>query len=767
MTRFLILCAAFVTAAFIPQASASTAANPHEVTIRLDLNSFGAPVATAQVQGSFNLWNGSPLADANGDGVWETTLTIQEGEHTYRFVVNGELEEFLGTEPCTTDPGNGPVYRVLDVTGEITLPVVCWMECNGCGAGCIYEGFCNYDPLETNEDGTACLSEGDACDDEDPTTEGDVYTADCGCAGQPIAGCLDAAACNYDANAVIDAENCIYVCPGCTDSAACNYDPNAAIDDNSCEYALANRDCDGNCLNDINDNGLCDEEEVAGCMIPVACNYDESATLDSDNCDFTCTLCEATHDFEGAPWGIAPDPALGETLPLAALNQPYAASVQIMMPTTMDQVLNVPSGLTVVQLEFQEDGTVGGSMLSGVVFTDIATLEEFHADDLGMIFVPNNGGDDPNPNVLLAARPYCVGFQGTPNRLGVYRVSMDVIFTANAGGDIEFEYTIDVALTVQSIVPGCTDEAACNYDSEATQNDGSCDFTSCLSFGCTDPDACNFDPSANFDNGTCADLDACGVCDGPGAILACGCSDIPQGACDCDGNQLDAIGVCGGTCTEDSNNNGVCDILEATGCTDEAACNYDASAFTDDGSCLMLDECGVCGGPGAVEACGCDPIAEGACDCDGNQLDAIGVCGGDCEADSNNNGLCDALETLGCTLENACDFNESATFDDGSCEFFSCVIVGCTDPNACNYDAEANFDSGACLYDSGCDEEILGCTYISAQKFDPAASLDDGTCNFVGPCDYLEYDGNNDGFVGSADLLELLTEFGLECDIFD
>ena len=30
-----------------------------------------------------------------------------------------------------------------------------------------------------------------------------------------------------------------------------------------------------------------------------------------------------------------------------------------------------------------------------------------------------------------------------------------------------------------------------------------------------------------------------------GAIYECGCSDIPEGDCDCDGNQLDALGVCG------------------------------------------------------------------------------------------------------------------------------------------------------------------------------------------------------------------------------
>ena len=43
-------------------------------------------------------------------------------------------------------------------------------------------------------------------------------------------------------------------------------------------------------------------------------------------------------------------------------------------------------------------------------------------------------------------------------------------------------------------------------------------------------------------------LDECGVCNGPGAIYECGCADIPEGDCDCDGNQLDdAVGVCGGS----------------------------------------------------------------------------------------------------------------------------------------------------------------------------------------------------------------------------
>jgi len=47
---------------------------------------------------------------------------------------------------------------------------------------------------------------------------------------------------------------------------------------------------------------------------------------------------------------------------------------------------------------------------------------------------------------------------------------------------------------------GCTDEAALNYDDEATDDDDSCSYPA---YGCTDPDAENYDEEAEVDNGSC------------------------------------------------------------------------------------------------------------------------------------------------------------------------------------------------------------------------------------------------------------------------
>ena len=55
-----------------------------------------------------------------------------------------------------------------------------------------------------------------------------------------------------------------------------------------------------------------------------------------------------------------------------------------------------------------------------------------------------------------------------------------------------------------------------------------------------------------------------------------------------------------------------------------------------------------------------------------------------------------------------------------------------------------------------------------AQNYNPEATTDDGSCQFPEGCAEetacgLVYDGNNDGVVGSGDLLQLLTEFGQTC----
>jgi len=304
-------------------------------------------------------------------------------------------------------------------------------------------------------------------------------------------------------------------------------------------------------------------------------------------------------------------------------------------------------------------------------------------------------------------------------------------------------------------VPGCTDATACNYNAEATEDDGSCaELDECgicggsgIFEGECDCDGNQLD-ALGVCGGTCAadadadgicddvddcvgEYDACGVCNGPGAIYECGCSDIPAGDCDCEGSQLDALGACGGDCAVDADADGICDDVD---------------------DCVgALDACGECNGLGAIYECGCADIPAGDCDCDGNQLDALGVCGGACAADADADGICDdvddcvgAYDALG-VCGGDCTADED---NDGICDDVdTCIGL----PSECCTDYNQN---------DLCDaDEVVGCTFATAPNYDPLATMDNGTCIVTCPGDL-----NGDGHVQLTDLLDFLIAFGLYCD---
>jgi hypothetical protein len=194
-------------------------------------------------------------------------------------------------------------------------------------------------------------------------------------------------------------------------------------------------------------------------------------------------------------------------------------------------------------------------------------------------------------------------------------------------------------MTVEVFTNGCTDTVACNYDVNATDNDGSCEYLTCA--GCTTSGACNYDASATIDDGSC-------------------------------------------------------EFTSCAGCTDINACNYDASATIDDGSCLFTGDSCDDGDPTTVN----DTI-QGDCSCAGvQQLGCTDdtACNYNANATADD-GSCEFTSCAGCTNQNACNYDSTATIDNGSCEFISCA--GCTNQNACNYDPTATIDDNSCLILAG------------------------------------------------------------------
>ena len=80
---------------------------------------------------------------------------------------------------------------------------------------------------------------------------------------------------------------------------ACNFDPLANVDI-VCEYPEEYYNCFGICLNDIDNDGLCDELEILGCQDILADNYNPNATDSGDCVYYGCTDISACNFDSGA-----------------------------------------------------------------------------------------------------------------------------------------------------------------------------------------------------------------------------------------------------------------------------------------------------------------------------------------------------------------------------------------------------------------------------------------------------------------------------------
>ena len=63
------------------------------------------------------------------------------------------------------------------------------------------------------------------------------------------------------------------------------------FDDTLCEYPDSGYDCDGNCINDVDFDSICDEFEILGCTDTEATNYSELATDDDGSCEYILYGC--------------------------------------------------------------------------------------------------------------------------------------------------------------------------------------------------------------------------------------------------------------------------------------------------------------------------------------------------------------------------------------------------------------------------------------------------------------------------------------------
>ena len=296
-----------------------------------------------------------------------------------------------------------------------------------------------------------------------------------------------------------------------------------------------------------------------------------------------------------------------------------------------------------------------------------------------------------------------------------------LVTEVNNQGEIVWEIQLGAYFTVYrarkiplSEIEGCGDINALNYDMGVLVDDGSCYF--------------------GVDEDGDGMLDSEGDCDDTDASIYLGAPEIPNDGIDqnCDGS----------------------DFIFIPGCTHSEASNFNPSATVDDGSCLFLIVFRVDmflngGAASLVTELGTIP---------GEHV-SFGVYKFEIQAPEG--------EFLYRYMDDSSipEINERSIFISSPLSLdivcFNSLdsCLGCINPEFYEFNPYATSDVLMCET-----EAEMGCTYNEALNFDSTANIDDGTCSFAEVSDNnCPGDLNLDGTIGADDLLIFLMEWGTIC----
>ncbi len=499
---------------------------------------------------------------------------------------------------------------------------------------------------------------------------------------------------------------------GCTDPVAFNYNPNATADDGSCEpvvYGCLEATADNLCNNNCNtDNGSC---QWSGCCcqgqsFPDGCTnvnlFTEALAYELlYNLTYSAISCDDSSCFANI---------LGCT-DSTAFNYNSSANVDdgsciavyggCMEPTAnenYDSLANTEDG-TCIWRGCTDDTTPANNYLwEGSTVDNLATSQ-------GWNYAVLEGGGNATNGYFPANSTY--GIQNTNSTICTYD-------------------------------EGCMDTFADNFDAGATEDDGSCEYCGewveygafgSPNYGIT----ITHETYQGYDDGTIEISMPSGTSIPPaapgytvmllqsggypapnssGAIAYINSSyttayfygvppgeyyfQVTQGQGEFVGNQYTA-------CSFNSHTSGVgvygMDVNvgpNPNGCTDSTACNYNAIAIVDDGSCILpgCDDINAIDGDPALGGCGCTAGDTSCCTYAPQPIQG-------CTDDGSGGGPYAGIA--------ACNYNPLATSDDGTCNYTSCA--GCLDDRlnnaktsiaASNYDATKTIhDQSQCVYNYG------------------------------------------------------------------
>ena len=638
---------------------------------------------------------GNDPTTAMQDGCFENELIyffVQREISPNQFIVFSTQTNLISFETSTTVDN---IYGTNNLLLIDAIFVEDWQfGCDYSCIGCIEDGACNYSPTATILCDNCCEYETcvgcmdiNACDyDSSATIPINCLDYD------SCLGCTDPLACNYD-GATIEDNSCDYSCVGCMDPVACNYDSSVIADDGSCLYV----------------DGICD-----------TCSTDQTgspeATIDSVDVDGDLVLDLTGNEndesyiiYYDAEGNLTPGPVDGGYVDEYIdedYNPNYGNVIIVNNPNyNPNYGSQFTDGTGVLIDNDQDDDTVcddddicpGGDDLIDSDFDLIPDYcdicindpdndldgDGFCSDEDVFPFDPTEWSDtdgdgvgDNVDNCIATVNPEQIDIDNFGQGDNIGDVCDDCI---DFDGDTVCDDD-DICLLGNDLVDSDGDSVPndcdiCPYDQDDDiDSDGICG----------DVDICPNDPDNDIDgDGVCGDLDVCAGyddnIDNDGDLLPDGCdncdfvSNIDQldGDGDGDGDACDNCPENGNPFQGDYDNDGVGNVCD--NCVFNS--NFNQLDTDGDGEGDVCDTCpndvyndidgdGLCANE---DICPNDPD---------NDIDGDGLCADEdpCpNSDLNDtvypNGVCDADEVFGCTDDTSLNYDELATWDDGSCSY--------------------------------------------------------------------------------------------------
>ena len=502
-------------------------------------------------------------------------------------------------------------------------------------------------------------------------------------------GCRDVNASNFDGTANLhDATKCSYAISGCTDSKADNYVSAATALDSSCKF-LVTGCMTATALNYdslATKSGICREAEE-GCMDNTMSNYNKFATYQSTTkCELLVSGCTETGSLNLNSLANLDDGSCIQAV----------AGCMDSLAGNYDVANNIDN--PAAPCFFYIEGCTSSFALN---YDTLATIDSLNVCKFPSAINGRKGCTDSTYVEYLAIATIDSGCvtKYAPGCTQQAALNYDASATIYDGScipkplsgcavadDTNYNPSVVVAdpAACSGQKTGCMDANSLCYNKVAVQDDGSCYNANCKGvFGCTDSVATNYNPAAAKERGP---LD----CTYPPLI---GCSRP-----DATNYNPRAIGC-------DASNPNCCTGF-IRGCSDSRFANYDALVDNDDGSCYRV-------GCTIGYAVNYDLLA----------TDPKGIT-------AQNPAIC-TLPVVGCMNPLAPNYAPGAQYEGPLAPGFpQCKFPGCMDSAAPNFNPSATVGTSGAL--GGCDIIIGGCTNSAAPNYLPKANVDNNQCELSG-----------------------------------